>query len=224
MTAPVNPRPRQGQVSRTEARIVDAASRLFVEHGYAATTLAEVATAAGVGARTVYVRFGSKAELLKRVVDVAIVGDTAEVDVMHRDWMRAALTASTAVERIAAGAAASRQIMHRAGALFGVAQQAAAVEPLVAELWTQGRAQNLRGQREMWARMAADGLLGEAAMPTGADLERLVETVTVVCAAETFLLVTRMFGWGLDEYESWLVETLTTLAGVRSRGSSTPRS
>jgi AcrR family transcriptional regulator len=162
MTGDVNPAGalpslRQAQVAHTEQRILAAATELFVEGGYLATTLEAVARRAQVGARTVYLRFGTKAALFKRVIDVAIVGDTQPVDVLGRDWMQAALTAPTAAERIAASAAASRQIMQRTGALFAVAQQAAAVEPLIAGFWQQGREQTRHAFAVFWARMAEDG-------------------------------------------------------------------
>jgi AcrR family transcriptional regulator len=210
VAVPVNPesrtRLRQRQVVRTEQRIIDAAARLFLADGYTATTLAGVAATAEVGERTVYVRFGSKAALLKRVVDVAIVGDTAPVDAMARDWMRAALTAPTATERIAAAAAAARQIMQRTGGLFAVAQQAAATEPLIAGYWRQGREQSHHAQRILWTTMADDGLL-----PQTCDLGWIIDTASVLGAAETYLLITRMLGWSLDRYETWLRDTLTQL-------------
>ena len=93
---------RQAQIAQTEQRILAAATELFLADGYVATTLEAVAKRAQVGARTVYLRFGTKAALFKRVVDVAVVGDTEPVDVLGRDWMQAALTAPTAAERIAA--------------------------------------------------------------------------------------------------------------------------
>src|SRR6516225_1192196 len=93
---------RAARVVQNEERIVRAAHDLFVTDGYQATTLAAVADAAGVAHRTVYVRFGTKAALLKRVVDVALVGDLAPVDVVSREWYRAATTAPTLDERIAA--------------------------------------------------------------------------------------------------------------------------
>src|SRR6266576_3898843 len=130
MTDDVNPALsplRRAQIRQTEERIIAAATELFVADGYVATTLEAVARRAQVGARTVYVRFGTKAALFKRVVDVAIVGDTESVDVLGREPMQTALTAPTAVERIAAVAAGGRQIMQRTGPLFAVAQQAAAV-------------------------------------------------------------------------------------------------
>src|SRR5690242_7457307 len=151
MTADVNPTGeggtlRQAQTALTEERIIAAATELFVADGYVATTLEAVARRAQVGARTVYVRFGTKAALFKRVVDVAIVGDTLPLDVLSRDWAEAALTAPTAAERIAAGAAVGRQIMERTGTLFAVAQQAVAVEPLIAGFWQEGREQSRHAQ------------------------------------------------------------------------------
>jgi AcrR family transcriptional regulator len=211
MTSDVNPLAegttlRQAQTALTEQRIVDAATELFLADGYVATTLEAVARRARVAARTVYVRFGTKAALFKRVVDVAIVGDTQPVDVLGRDWMQQALTAPTLAGRLAAGAAAGRQIMERTGALFGVAQQAAAVEPLIAGFWQEGREQSRYGQEVFWTRLAEDGLL-----PAGADLAWLIDTASVISAAETYLLVTRMLGWDLDAYQAWLALTLTRL-------------
>ena len=218
MTGQVNPpgsgRPlRQAQVAHTEQRILAAATELFLAGGYLATTLAAVAERAQVGARTVYVRFGTKAALFKRVVDVAIVGDTEPVDVLGREWAQAAFTAATRTERIAAFAAMGRQIMQRAGALFAVAQQAAAIEPLIAGFWQQGRAQSRHTQSVMWTRMADDGLLDPAI-----DLEWLIDTASLLGAAETYLLITRMTDWDLDGYELWLSRTWTRLTAPPAPG------
>ncbi len=198
---------RQAQIAQTEQRIIAAATELFLADGYVATTLEAVAHRAGVGARTVYVRFGTKAALFKRVVDVAIAGDTRPVDVLGRDWMQAALTARTAAERIEAMAAAGGQIMARTGALFAVAQQAAAVEPLIAAFWQQGREQTRHAYAAFWAQMADDGLLDPAT-----DLEWLTDTSTILAAAETYLLTTRLTGWNLDTYQHWLATTCARLS------------
>lgn len=211
---PAGPLPslRQAQVAHTEQRILAAATELFLEGGYLATTLEAVARRAQVGARTVYLRFGTKAALFKRVIDVAVVGDTEPVDVLGRDWMQAALSAPTPAERIAASAAASRQIMQRTGALFAVAQQAAAVEPLVAGFFQQGREQTRHAFAVFWTRMAEDGLLGPAA-----DLTWLIDTTSILAAAETYLLITRTTGWDLDAYERWLTRTFSQLMATPAR-------
>lgn len=54
--------PRWPEDSRT--RLVDAAMSLFGEHGYAATTVDEIAARAGVTARTFFRHFGDKEEVL----------------------------------------------------------------------------------------------------------------------------------------------------------------
>ena len=205
---------RQAQIAQTEQRILAAATELFLADGYVATTLEAVAKRAQVGARTVYLRFGTKAALFKRVVDVAVVGDTEPVDVLGRDWMQAALTAPTAAERIAASAAAGRQIMERTGALFAVAQQAAAVEPLIAAQWQQGREQTRYAHALFWTRMSEDGLLDP-----GLDLDWLIDTSTILAAAETYLLIMRLTSWDLDTYQDWLVTTTVRLSQAPERSS-----
>ena len=205
---------RQAQIAQTEQRILTAATELFLADGYVATTLEAVAKRAQVGARTVYLRFGTKAALFKRVVDVAVVGDTEPVDVLGRDWMQAALTAPTAAERIAASAAAARQIMERTGALFAVAQQAAAVEPLIAAQWQLGREQTRYAHAVFWTRMAEDGLLDPVL-----DLDWLIDTSTILAAAETYLLIMRLTSWDLDTYQDWLVTTTVRLSQAPERSS-----
>src|SRR5688500_18974451 len=64
----VKPDRRGARRAESEARLIAAASARFVERGYAATTLADVAEQAGLAARTVYVRFATKAELLRRCI------------------------------------------------------------------------------------------------------------------------------------------------------------
>src|SRR5215211_3563003 len=73
----------------TRARVVDAAGRLFVEHGYVATTIEDVAERAGVAVQTVYYVFGTKPNLLSAVLDASIVGDVEPVPVVERAWVEA---------------------------------------------------------------------------------------------------------------------------------------
>jgi AcrR family transcriptional regulator len=205
----VRPDLRAARIAETEERILLAATRLFLADGYPATTLVAVATAAGVAARTVYLRFGTKAALLKRAVDVAIVGDTGPIDVAGRQWYRVAFTAPTAAARIAALAAGCRQIMERAGGLLGVATQAEASEPVIAEAGQRGRLATRDSMREFWRSMAADGML-----PPGADTGWLGDTTALLAGADTYLLIGRILGHTPAQYQAWLETTLTRLAAA----------
>jgi AcrR family transcriptional regulator len=66
---------RADQARETRRRVRDAADALFLEHGYAATSMDDIATAAGVSRQTVFSAFGSKANLLKECFDVRLAGD-----------------------------------------------------------------------------------------------------------------------------------------------------
>src|SRR5215470_792198 len=185
MTEAVKPaRLRAARVAENEERIVRAAHELFARDGYQATTLTAVADAAGVAHRTVYVRFGTKAALLKQVIDVALVGDLAPIDVVSREWYRTATTAHTLQERIGALAKGSARLMASAADVIAVAREAEPTEPLLAATARAGRATTRDAIRAFWSRARDDGLL-----PAGCDLTWLADTTSVLAHADTYLLL-----------------------------------
>ena len=85
----MNPTPRLAEGGarqrRKEARpqeLLDAALALFVEKGYAATRLDEIAAQAGVSKGTLYLYFTSKEELFKAVVREGLLPLLAEGEVL----------------------------------------------------------------------------------------------------------------------------------------------
>ena len=200
---------RQARVLENEARIVQAAHELFTRDGYQQTTLTAVADAAGVAHRTVYVRFGTKAALLKRVIDVAIVGDFAPVAVVGREWYRTAISAPTLEERVAAMARGSTRLMVSAADLIAVAREAESSEPLLKEAGRAGRAATRDSVRGFWASARDAGLLSDAA-----DVEWLVETTSPLAQAETYLLMRETLRMTPRRYERWIATTWRRLAGV----------
>jgi AcrR family transcriptional regulator len=197
---------RAARRAQTEMRLVGAATQLFVERGYAATTLADVADHAGLAPRTLYLRFATKADLLRRCVAVAIAGDGDPVPIAERTWMTDAITAPTLGERLTLMAAVTATLMRRSGDLLDVAQQAAATEPDIAAASQAGREETRRILREFWRRIDEDGLL-----PPGCDTEWLTETATLLAHADTFLLLRRTTGWDVSAYQDWLEHTWTRL-------------
>lgn len=74
---------------RKEARpseLTAAALALFVERGYAATRLEDIATRAGVSKGTLYLYFESKEELFKAVVREGLVPALAEGEKLIAQW------------------------------------------------------------------------------------------------------------------------------------------
>ena len=82
----------------TRERILLEASRLFRHHGYAATTLREVADAAGIKAGSIYYHFESKEQILGEVLDKGILAVAAAV----RERVEALPKGATARQKVAA--------------------------------------------------------------------------------------------------------------------------
>ena len=193
---------RAARIVENEERILRAAHELFVRHGYRATTLTAVADAAGVAHRTVYVRFGSKAVLLKRVIDLALVGDLAPIDVVNREWYRTAVTAPSLDARIAAFAKGSARLVASAADVIAVAREAASTEPVLAAAARDGRAATRDAVREFWSGAHSDGLL-----PVGCDIDWLANATGVLAHAETYLLMRETLGITPQRYRNWLTAT-----------------
>ena len=68
------------------SEIIDAALELFVEHGFTATRLDEVAARAGVSKGTVYLYFENKEELFCSVVQEVILPEIQRFEVHVRDY------------------------------------------------------------------------------------------------------------------------------------------
>jgi AcrR family transcriptional regulator len=93
-----NPAPLLPEATRTQ--ILAHAARLFRDKGYAATTLRQIAEAAGIKAGSIYYHFGSKDEILGVVLDAGIEAVMTAVqsriaalpaDASHRDKITAAI-------------------------------------------------------------------------------------------------------------------------------------
>ncbi|MEU5107124.1 helix-turn-helix domain-containing protein [Streptomyces sp. NPDC021354] len=59
-------------VAQTRALILRQATELFAERGYGRVTVADIASAAGVAAKTVFASVGSKGDILDRIVDQGV--------------------------------------------------------------------------------------------------------------------------------------------------------
>ena len=67
-------RPTAAELERRKGRVMDVATELFVRHGYAATSLVDIAKGAGVATRTLYQHFGDKEAMFREVIFARDVG------------------------------------------------------------------------------------------------------------------------------------------------------
>jgi AcrR family transcriptional regulator len=152
---------RRAQAQQTRQSIVDAALQLFVANGYAATTIQGVAQAAGVAAPTVYAVFGNKRELLRQVIESAIVDDVDPLSITERPESAAIAAEPDPRRRAERDAALSRSIVERLAPIVRIAQEAAASDPELGAMMT-----TLKAARRQEMTAAARVLAGQDGLRT----------------------------------------------------------
>jgi hypothetical protein len=55
---------------------------------------------------------------------------------------------------------------------------------------------------------------GRGGIKVGVVLQWVIDTSTILAAAETYLLITRLTGWDLDTYQEWFAATAVCLTQV----------
>ena len=191
---------RAEQAELTKRRITDAAYDLFLERGYPATTIAQIAKAAGVTAQTVYNAFGSKPALLKRVYDIRLVGDEAPIPLAQRPDIIALYAQEDPARFLEGYARLGRELMDRLGPLLLVVQAGAqAGDPdLAAHIDTTN------GERLIGTGMAANRVQALNALRPGLTVERARDLIWTLNSVEVWHLLTGLRGWSSDEYAEWL--------------------
>jgi AcrR family transcriptional regulator len=208
---------RQEQAAATRQAIVDAARALFVERGYARTTVADIAASAHVAVPTVYVSVGPKpailGELRKQIPVVAGV---------PQDTRGALAMASHPLGVIAGMVAGIRRLMETCGDLMFAIEAASPFEPVASEAWEEG----LVIHRAAWG-MAVEQLEALGALKQTLNTTKAADTLSVLSLPATWRTLSRDHGWTYDEIETWIIETamsLVTEPRSRSRSRTSIRS
>jgi AcrR family transcriptional regulator len=184
----------------TQRRVVEAARGLFLTKGYVATTVAEIARAAGVALQSVYSAGQSKADLLHLVADVAVAGDDQEVMLLDRPSF-SAVTAEPSPERqvemIAALIAAT---MERLAPIWVAYREAAAVDPNAAANLVAAH----HRRHETFAGLI--GMIPEHRLRRSPG--EATDSAWAIGSIDVFLLLRSIQGWDASRYAKWLSQTL----------------
>jgi TetR/AcrR family transcriptional regulator of autoinduction and epiphytic fitness len=195
---------RQSEARERRRAIVAAAARLFLDNGYAETSIPQIAAEAGVSPQLVYAAFGGKAGLLAAANDAVAAGDDEPVLLRDRPESLALLDIPDMRERLRAAAAQMTDLNTRAGPMLHLVERVAGSDPAVAEL----RANLLAAMREDY-RVIADRMLTGLRPDLGP--ERLAEMARVITGYQVWHALVVDGGWTRDQYEEWLADTLIRL-------------
>ncbi len=197
---------RTAAAQHTRQRIVAAATEQFASAGYPATTMRSVAAAAGVSVASVELAFGTKAQLLKTAIDVAIAGGHGPVAVLDRAWATAAQATPTVHEFLTAVGRTLRPAMTRSAGLVLAAYNAAETDPALGEL-----AEQLAAQRAATVAWIIGGIRDRAALRAGLTRRHAIDEVWLLMDPAVYHRLTRYRGWSPADYEKWFTGTITRL-------------
>jgi AcrR family transcriptional regulator len=201
-------RPNRRQVAAAETRreILRAARRLFTEHGFAGTSIQQIAGEAGVAVQTIYSSVGSKSAL------VLALGDLIEEEA-DAPRLNAEIAQQTDPRQlIATGVHLTRQLNERSGDILEILFTAASADPDAAALAAEGMRRHDLGARQGAQRLAALGALAPGVPP-----ERAAAVIAMMTAPASWRQLTRHSGWSFDEAETWLTKSLAQLLLDSSR-------
>ena len=174
--------------------IIEAAADLFAERGYASTSVAAVAAAAGVALNTVYTSVGGKSALILALTehgasDEAITETLAQIDAVE--------TAHEIIRIVAEGTGRVRQRQHRTLSLVLDNRTAHPDVAAAADLAE-------RVTRERFAAIA-ERLLKVGGIRAGLSTQQVADTLWFYFGFEAWRTL-RGLDWSWDRAGTWLAE------------------
>ena len=192
---------REQQARRTREQILRAARETFREKGYGATTLADIATAAGVAEPTV--RASRQNHLVEHLLRLAVRGEDDELQLHQREAFQQVLAASdadTLLDRLADLA----ESPHRGSwDVMEIARGAASSDPAIAEIYEQRPRARLTNQRAVAKRLAELG-----ALPDATSVETAADLLWLYTAPEMYRMLVIERRWSPSRYRTWFRATV----------------
>lgn len=182
--------------------MIQAAHGLFLERGYEATTMQDVADAAGVAVQTMYYTFKTKAQLLAEVESFALLGDRPP-----GEWGDTALglrlrNATTVSELVKAFVDVDSQMKARLAPFVAAVGQALPSDP-------EAVAQRESGRQEFFG-FFIDRLAGLKGLRPGITTKHALDILMVINSLPAFIELTTKRDWTLQQWQSWLTSTIET--------------
>ncbi len=193
----------QARTRLTRAAVIQAARALFLERGYAATTIEAISDLSDVPPATVYRLFSSKLGILKALFDVSIAGDDEAVALPDRPHVRALLADQDPKRQLSGLAGIVRGIMSRAEPLHRILVSAAGSDPDAAALLAELTRQRQQGHAQIARSLARAGALRPKLRERDAD-----DIIDALTSPEVYRTLVCDRGWPPERYEQWLKDIL----------------
>jgi AcrR family transcriptional regulator len=192
---------RQAAAIQTRHVIAATARDLFIVRGYAGTTMAAIAEAAGVSHETVYATFGPKPALFRHLVEIALSGMDEPVPALERDIVRQVRAESDPRRIIDLFAHTVRLLQERMAPLIVVLSDGARTDPDLKVFADELSSRRVGHMRAFVADLAAKGGLRTDLSP-----EMAADVIWVMNSPEFYVLCVRDRSWSPETFERWLAD------------------
>jgi AcrR family transcriptional regulator len=193
---------RSEQAAQTRQRIVDAAQRVFSDHGFVGARIEDIALAAGVAVPTVYKVFANKRNLLVGAVARAMTGGDNDTKVDDQAWWIEQLEEPDPARQLRLIARNARRIYDRAGPVLEAMRAAVPLDADIARTWEEVSADRFRRSRR-----TAKRLVAKAGQSARLNVEETALTLWSLTGPELHTVHIRA-GRTPDQYERWLAHVL----------------
>jgi AcrR family transcriptional regulator len=190
---------RQAAAIQTRHAIAVAARDLFIARGYAGTTMAAIAEAAGVSHETVYATFGPKPALFRHLIETALSGADKPIPALEREivWQ---VRAEPDPRRMIDLFAHSIRLLHeRLAPLFVTLSDGARTDPDL-----KAFAAELHSRRVGHMRVLVEDLAEKGGLRADLSPEMAADVIWMMTSSEFYLLYTQGRGWTPETFERWL--------------------
>ena len=193
----------QARTRLARTAVVRAARTLFLERGYAGTTIEAITELSDVPPATVYRLFSSKPGILKALLDVSIAGDDEGIALEDRPHVRALLADRDPRNQMSGFAGITRGIMSRTEPVHRILVSAAGSDPDAAALLAKQTRQRRQGQARIARSLARAGALRPKLRERDA-----ADIIHALMSPEVYRLLVCDRGWPPERYEQWLTDIL----------------
>jgi AcrR family transcriptional regulator len=211
-------RRREEHARHRRQRVVEAASRLFLEQGYLATTIEAIAREASVAPATVYQAFGTKQAILARILDLTIAGDPGPTALLDQGWVQHARQHPDPWQRLTLVIRHTSLVAARTAAIKEVMRDAAAADPAVRQLLREDDERRYLTQRSL-----VDLIIGDGALRPGADRDQAAAAFFALVNSHGYQLLATQLSWSPADWQQWLIAVLgRELLGISPPDPATP--
>jgi len=179
---------------------------LFAERGYAATSIEEIAAAAGVGRATVFTSVGGKPELLKEAYRLAVRGPANANTPLGQQSRSRTISAEPDAHKLLAGyAGVMVEVGRRLAPLYEAVRAAAHADPEARELWHL-----ITEERRTAATGIVRRLVERDALLHGLDQQGASDILWVLNDPALYQLLVTQRRWTQRRFRSWLTQSMQT--------------